>query len=122
MSKKIFTEKEIGQLSKNPYVKSVTSKAITYTDEFKKLFISENNKGKLPRAIFEECNFDVHVIGLHRVKSSGKRWRTSYRENGVLGFARYKKPILWKALKERTDVGRKECQAGSTNCLIKGGE
>jgi transposase len=52
MSKKTFTEKEIGQLSNNPYVKS---KGITYTDAFKQLFISANLKGKLPREIFEEC-------------------------------------------------------------------
>ena len=54
MSKKIFTEKEIEILSNNPYVKSVSSKGITYTDEFKRYFIAENEKGKLPREIFEE--------------------------------------------------------------------
>lgn len=83
MSKKIFTDKEIKLLSNNPYVKSVSSKAITYTNAFKQLFISENNKGKLPRQIFEECGFDVTVIGIQRVKSSGKRWRASYQENGI---------------------------------------
>lgn len=86
MSKKILTENEIKQLSKNPYVKSVTSKGITYTDEFKQCFITENEKGKLPREIFEEYGFDVNVIGQERVRSSGKRWRASYRENGVLGL------------------------------------
>jgi transposase len=64
MSKKIFTEKEIKILSANPYVKSVSSKGITYTDEFKQYFIVENEKGKLPREIFEECGFDIDVIGL----------------------------------------------------------
>lgn len=34
MSKKLFTEKEIKLLSSNNYVKSVSSKGITYTDEF----------------------------------------------------------------------------------------
>lgn len=86
MSKKIFTDNEIKSLSNNPYVKSVSSKAITYTDAFKQLFISENNKGRLPREIFEECGFDVTVIGIQRVRSSGKRWRASYQENGVLGL------------------------------------
>ncbi|MGM7723610.1 HTH domain-containing protein, partial [Metabacillus sp. Hm71] len=54
MSKKTFTDKEIIQLSANKYVKSVSSKGITYTDEFKRIFIDENEKGKLPRDIFEE--------------------------------------------------------------------
>ena len=39
MSKKIFSEKEINELSKNKYVKKVSEKGITYTDEFKRLFI-----------------------------------------------------------------------------------
>lgn len=86
MSKKVFTEKEVQLLSKNPYVKSVSSKGITYTEEFKRIFIEKNEKRKLPRQIFEECGFDIDVIGLHRVHSSGKRWRGAYRENGIFGL------------------------------------
>lgn len=86
MSKKIFTEKEIKLLSNNPYVKSISSKGITYTDEFKHIFIEEYDKGKLPRQIFEDCGFDIDVIGIDRVRSSGKRWRAAYRENGVSGL------------------------------------
>ncbi|WP_434059742.1 hypothetical protein [Paenibacillus odorifer] len=44
MSKKIFTDKEIQRLSNNPYVRSVSSKAITYTDAFKQLFISRGSR------------------------------------------------------------------------------
>ena len=57
MSKKLFTEEEIIILKQNKYVKKVTSKGITYTDEFKRIFIDENGNGKLPRIIFEECGF-----------------------------------------------------------------
>ncbi|MFV8829979.1 HTH domain-containing protein, partial [Alkalihalobacterium sp. APHAB7] len=86
MSKKVFTVKEIKLLSANKYVKSVSTKGITYTDEFKHLFINENKKGKFPREIFEECGFDIDIIGMKRVESSGKRWRAAYRESGVLGL------------------------------------
>jgi len=86
MSNKIFTEEEIEMLSKNKYVKNVSDKGITYTNEFKCIFITENYKGKLPRQIFEECGFDINVIGMRRVESSGKRWRESYRKNGILGL------------------------------------
>jgi hypothetical protein len=86
MSKKIFTEKEINILSDNPYVKSVSSKGITYTDEFKHLFIEENEGGKLPREIFEQCGFDIEVLGMDRVRAAGKRWRAAYRKNGVIGL------------------------------------
>ncbi|WP_341472433.1 HTH domain-containing protein, partial [Clostridium rectalis] len=71
MSNKLFTKEEINILSKNKYVKKVTSKGITYTDEFKKNFITENKTGKLPRQIFEECCFDIEILGIKRVSSSG---------------------------------------------------
>ncbi|CUU45725.1 hypothetical protein BCD96_000150 [Clostridium beijerinckii] len=64
MSKKFFSNEEINILSKNKYVKRVSEKGITYTDEFKRLFIAENEKGKFPREIFEECGFDINIIGL----------------------------------------------------------
>ena len=70
MSKKIFTEKEIKLLSANKYVKSVSSKGITYTDEFKHIFIAEKEKGKFPREIFEECGFDVEILGMKRIECS----------------------------------------------------
>ena len=59
MSKKIFTEQEILELSKNKYVKNVTAKGITYTNEFKLQFIAEYENGKTSRAIFEDAGFDV---------------------------------------------------------------
>ena len=83
MSKKLFSNYEIEILSKNKYVKKVSEKGITYTDEFKRLFIAENENGKLPREIFTECDFDINVIGLQRIKSSASRWRSAFRRNGV---------------------------------------
>ena len=58
MSKKIFTEQEILELSKNKYVKNVTAKGITYTNEFKLQFIAEYENGKTSRSIFEDAGFD----------------------------------------------------------------
>ena len=83
MSKKIFTENEIAILSENKFVKNISSKGITYTDEFKRLFIAENEDGKFPRQIFEECGFNIDILGLDRVQSCGKRWRAAFRKNGV---------------------------------------
>jgi transposase len=86
MSKIHFTEKEIKKLSNNSYVKSVSSKSITYTDEFKRIFISETENGKSPRQVFEEHGFDVEAIGIVRVNRAAYRWRTAYRELGVMGL------------------------------------
>lgn len=83
MSINLFTEEEIIELRKNKYVKKVRSKGITYTDEFKKIFIDENCNGKLPRIIFEECGFNIDIIGMQRVKSSANRWRTAFKNGGA---------------------------------------
>lgn len=40
MSIKLFTNEEIEILSKNKYVKHVSAKGISYTEEFKRIFIS----------------------------------------------------------------------------------
>jgi len=42
MERKNFTEEEINKLKENKFVKSITTKSISYTDEFKKLFIEES--------------------------------------------------------------------------------
>lgn len=86
MSKKTFTEKEIQQLKTNKYVKSVSSKGITYTDEFKHIFIAEKEKGKFARDIFDEYGFDIEALGTDRIKSASKRWQKAYKENGVTGL------------------------------------
>jgi transposase len=86
MIKKTLTEKEIKILVRNPYVKAISTKAITYTEEFKQIFIEEYQKGKLPRAIFEDCGFDIEMIGMDRVRNSSSRWRKAYEKEGVLGL------------------------------------
>jgi transposase len=86
MSKKTFTDKEIKQLSTNAYVKAVSSKGITYTNEFKGHFIAEKEKGKFARQIFEEAGFDTEIIGMVRIHAASKRWSVAYKKNGVLGL------------------------------------
>jgi hypothetical protein len=86
MSKKVFSEKEIKLLSANQYVKSVSKNNITYTDEFKQIFISEKKKGKFARNIFEECGFDGDVLGRERIRAASRRWQEAYRDKGLSGL------------------------------------
>ena len=85
MSKVLFTDSEVKKLRKNKYVKSVSNKSITYTDEFKEkvVFETENYK-KFPRQVFEECDFDVDVIGIKRTENAAYRWRKQYKNIGKL--------------------------------------
>ena len=46
MSVNIFSDADIKILSKNKYIKNVSHKGITYTDDFKRLFVAEQEKGK----------------------------------------------------------------------------
>lgn len=86
MSKKLFNVEEIKILKSNIYVKKVSNKGITYTDEFKKIFIEENLLGSLPRNIFESYGLSVEILGIKRIESSGKRWRKQYRNVGIDGL------------------------------------
>lgn len=86
MSRKTFSKQDIEILSKNKYVRNVSEKSITYTNEFKIHFIAEYSNGKSPRVIFEEAGFDIDIIGLKRIDCSSSRWRKAYKGNGVLGL------------------------------------
>lgn len=86
MSKKLFTEKDCEILSRNKFVIKVSEKAITYSDEFKQLFIDQYMLHKNPREIFEANGFDVDVIGMSRVKQCAERWRRAYKRDGIVGL------------------------------------
>jgi hypothetical protein len=86
MSKKNFSNKDVMKLSKNKYVLKVSEKAITYTNDFKIHFIAEYSKGKSSRLIFHEAGFDTNVVGKRRIDSFSNRWRTAFKENGVIGL------------------------------------
>lgn len=63
MGKNYFTPEQVEQLRKNKYVKHASEKEITYTEEFKEVFMNEYNLGKLPYQIITEMGFDPHVLG-----------------------------------------------------------
>ncbi len=107
MTKSHFTEKEVNDLLINPNVKSVSNKAITYTDEFKILFISESEKGKLPRQIFKENGFNTKVIGTDRIKKTANRWRTAFKKSGVLGLSDSRSNISGRSVQRELTLQEK---------------
>lgn len=120
MSKKIFTEQEIKILSKNPYVKSVSAKSITYTDIFKQIFIDQYKKGNFPREIFEESGgFDIEIIGMERVESASKRWRKAYSKNGVLGLQDTRAGNSGRPLERELTLEENYARLEAANNLLK---
>jgi hypothetical protein len=119
MSKKIFSEREVKLLSKNKYVKSNSEKGITYTDEFKRLVVAENEKGKPARLIFEECGFDVEVVGMTRVKSALKRWKAAYKADGVCGLRDTRKGNSGRTLERELSIEEKYQRLEAELHLVK---
>jgi transposase-like protein len=85
MSKILFTSAQIKKLSKNVWIKNITEKAITYTDEFKiKLVKETKDSKKIAREIFEECDIEPDIIGMSRIYNSLKRWKNQYQKTAEL--------------------------------------
>ena len=70
-----LTMEEIRKLKANPYVEDVNENRITYTEEFKKLFVKEYFSGKKPMRIFQDAGLDVKILGSKRIERCSARWR-----------------------------------------------
>lgn len=73
MGKNHFTEDQVNELRKNPYIEKVSLKTITYTKEFKERFESEYRSGKLPSQILADMGIDQKVLGSRRKNSIVQR-------------------------------------------------
>lgn len=73
MGNKYFTNEQVEQLKRNEYVKKVSEKSITYTEEFKERFLLEYNSGKPLSQILIEMGFDPKVLGERRVSNIVQR-------------------------------------------------
>jgi len=83
IGKKYFTDEQLEALLKNPYIKSASSKAITYTEEFRAYFVSEYEAGKIPSEILRNSGFDISALGRERIDNISRRFRKmSKREQG----------------------------------------
>jgi hypothetical protein len=86
LSKILFSIDTVKILSINKWVRTVSSKAITYTDEFKIHFIEEYYSGKSARQIFGEAGLDVELLGgIKRIEAASYRWRIAYKKHAIWG-------------------------------------
>ena len=85
MSKILFTDAQVKKLSKNKWIKNITNKGITYTDEFKYKLVKEcENYKKFPQDIFRECGLDPEIVGIVRIQNSAYRWRKQLNSIGKI--------------------------------------
>ena len=83
MWKYYFTDEQVELLKKNKHVKHVSNKSISYTLEFKKLFILEYGI-KSATIIFEKAGIPKSILGYERIKASISRWKKQYNERSSL--------------------------------------
>lgn len=85
MSKALFTDRQVEKLSKNKWIKRISNKGITYTEDFKiKLLKETENFKKFPQDIFRECGIDPDIVGISRIQNSAYRWRQQYNNIGEI--------------------------------------
>ena len=62
--------------SKNKWIKNITNKEITCTDEFKYKLVKEcENYKKFPQDIFRECGIEPEIVGKSRIRNVAFKWR-----------------------------------------------
>ena len=67
MGKNYFTIEQVEELKKNKYIKHVSEKAITYTEEFKERFMFEYKTGKPRSQILIDMGIDPKILGEKRL-------------------------------------------------------
>jgi hypothetical protein len=83
MSKRIFNEKQIKELLKNPNVEKCSDKSISYNNDFKVLAVRKYYAGLSPNEIFRQANFDIKMIGCETPTDRLRNWRKIFKEKGV---------------------------------------
>lgn len=85
MSKILFSDVQVKKLSKNKWIKNITNKGITYTNEFKYKLVKEcEDYKKFPQDVFRECGIHPEIIGMSRIHNSAFRWRKQFKSIGEL--------------------------------------
>ena len=128
MSKILFTDKQVKKFSKNKWIKNISNKAITYTDEFKiKLVKETENLKKFPQDVFKECGINPEIIGISRIQGLAYRFSKKYKKTGIIedtrkgnSGAKLKRTLSDKEKLERAEAKIKLLEA--ENELLKKNE
>lgn len=86
--KRIFTQEQIDELSKNVYVRRCSEKSVTYSGDFKVMAVKRyQEEGIPPSQIFREAGFSLSVIGKDVPDDRMLRWRKVVKTKGLDGLA-----------------------------------
>ena len=113
MSKIKFTNVQVKKLSKNKWIKNITNKGITYTNEFKYKLVKEcENYKKFPQDVFRECGINPDIVGINRIQCSAYRWRKQINSIGEIRDTRTTKSgnTLKRDLSDKEKLERAEAK------------
>lgn len=119
MSKKLFTEQEIEVLKNNKYVKRVSLRGITYTDEMKNFAILKSEEGFLSTEIFELAGFNTTILGTMRIKSALIRWKKAYKKSGAMGLKDTRTEFSGRPLKRELSLEEQIERLEAKNKFLK---
>lgn len=86
MTKNIYDETLMEQLEKNPHIKSMSQKSITFRPEFKLKAVMDYKKGKKPVQIFCEQGFNLDLFDADYARNCIRRWTSLYDKYGAEGI------------------------------------
>ena len=89
MSKKTHTnplsKREVEELKKNPYIASVTTNTVRFTEAFKKLAYEKKCQGAPVTETMRQCGIDPELLGASRVE--GFRYTLNKKAKQANGFS-----------------------------------
>ena len=68
-----FTAEQMEQLAANPFTQRVTVLRISFSLEFKNLFLARYESGEAIKDIFAEMGYDIGVLGENRIYNFANR-------------------------------------------------
>jgi hypothetical protein len=87
MSKRIFTNEQINEISKNKNVARCSEKSITYHKDFKIEAIKQYDRGMSAKEIFKEAGFDLSAMGRDTPRYRIRDWRKTFKTKGIQGLS-----------------------------------
>ena len=74
--------REIEQLKNNPFIASVSTKSVKFTEEFKQLVYENKLKGISVSETLRKCGIDPDILGLSRIKGFAYQLNKKAKQNG----------------------------------------
>ena len=107
MSKRIFTEEQLGILRANVNVVACSDRSISYHPDFKLRAVKQYNDEGLPaREIFKLAGLHWELVGNDIPTESLKRWLRTYRLKGTAGLQQDERGRLGRPKVKGTEPDR----------------